>query len=73
MEKNFNLVLVGRYGKNDQEICPKLSHLPTNEAFESKESWITYALTHPNMVWNDISMDFITDLPTTLKGNPSLW
>jgi hypothetical protein len=27
----------------------------------------------PDWKWDDISMDFITGLPTTLKGNDSIW
>jgi hypothetical protein len=30
-------------------------------------------LSVPDLKWDDISVDFITGLPTTQKGNDSIW
>jgi len=38
-----------------------------------KPAGLLQSLSVPEWKWEEVSMDFITGLPTTLKGNDSIW
>jgi hypothetical protein len=43
------------------------------KALHMRPTGLLQPLAVPDWKWDDISMDFITGLPTTLKGNDSIW
>ena len=43
------------------------------KALHMKPTGLLQPLSTPNWKWDDISMDFIIGLPTTQKGNDSIW
>jgi hypothetical protein len=42
-------------------------------ALHMRPTGLLQPLSVPDLKWDDISVDFITGLPTTQKGNDSIW
>jgi len=43
------------------------------KATHMKPAWLLQLLSVLDWKWEEVSMDFITGLPTTRKGNDSIW
>jgi hypothetical protein len=43
------------------------------KALHTRPAGLLQPLSVPDWKWDDISMDFITGFPTTMKGNDSIW
>jgi hypothetical protein len=59
--------------KGNWSVCCPLRHVLQNESSSHETRGTIATLAIPYWKWDDISMDFITGLPTTPKGHDSIW
>ena len=69
----YNQTLLTPNEEGDSPVCGKMLGLLANKGRTSENSWTSTTITVPEWKWEHITMDFVTALSRSPKGNNAVW